>query len=663
MTTENDDLQDRIALLGPGQETEGMLNVNQADVTGQFPTLQYWFGSSVNQAAYGSQVNNLTLGGGFSNINFSLPEAIPSNNTKNRIIQTGTGHSFEMDDTAGNERILIRHNSGNGIELRPDGSIVIAANDQTVSVTGDQRIVIEGNATIIYNGNVDMEVAGDYNLNVKGDYNVNVGENKAENVEGSSRTTIEGNTGQTVKGSKSTTVLKTSTATILGDNNIITKGVARFTAEGNMQISSGDIMHVSGKNKLYQSSDNMNIAATDMSIFSSTGVIGGPDVITHVKNMYATSATFTAGVTSPTFTGDLTGMADTAIASDTAVHATYGGGVGSPAGWSNTNTATDATTRTAPSATNVSDYLTKTTVGAVDVKVDIDNHFLKLINKSDATGGLSTKDLSVAEVRSKTRDDANLSNDTFVGNAVASGVLDPSYTNTTPNKIGRVSGKGTNALRGSTPIANGGYGAGLNKFQAPQDNTSTVFTPELIVSGSVTAKTLLARSVPLATFTTGKLNEVLEADRLQIARNLQPQAELLRRSRNRSDVQFANHRMVVVEGLYTKGPSETITPLSINWYKSKGRAVVYELHDELGAIDIEKTFDLAEMLKNISVFEKIILDFDTFDPAGSINAQLIIIMPNLNDQYVVDDGSFFRNVETRFNGKAISNSDLIEVLA
>ena len=650
MTTENDDLEDRIALLGPGQETEGMLNINQADVT-----LPYWYGSSVNQAASGIQVNNLTLGGGFSNIDFSLPESIPSDNTKNRIIQTGTGHSLEMDDTAGNERILIRHNSGNGIELRSDGSIVIAAANQTVSVTGDQRIVIEGNATVIYNGNVDMEVAGDYNLKVKGDYNVNVGENKAE--------TIEGNAGQIVKGNKSTTVLETATATILGDNNNITKGIARQTAQGNMQISSGDTIHISGKNKLYQSSGNMNIAATDMSIFSSTGVIGGPDVITHVKNIYATSATFTAGVTSPTFTGDLTGMADTAIASDTAVHATYGGGIGVPAGWTNTNTATDTTTRTAPSSDNVSDYLTKTTVGAVDVKVDIDNHLKRLINKSDVTGGLSTKDLSVAEVRSRTRDDANLSNDTFVGNAVASGVLNPSYTNTTPNEVGRISGTGPNPVRGSTPIANGGFGAGLNRFQAPQDNTSTVFTPELIVSGSVTARTLLARSVPLATFTTGKLSEVLEADRLQIARNLQPQAELLRRLRNRSDVEFANHRLVVVEGLYTKGPDETITPNSINWYKSKGRAVVYELHNELGAIDIEKTFDLAVMLKNVSSFEKMILDFDTFDPAGGINGQLVIIMPNLNNQYTVDEGSFFRNVETRFNGNAISNSDLIEVLS
>lgn len=668
MTTTNDELQDRVALLGPGQKTEGMLNVNQADVTGQFPTLPYWFGSSINQAAYGTQINNLILGGGFSDIGFSLGEPVPSKNTKNRIVSTGSGHSFEMDDTPGNERILIKHNSGNGIELRSDGSIIIAAKDQTVSVTGDQRIIIEGNATVIYNGNVDMQVAGDYNLNVAGNYNVNVGENKAENVEGSSRTTVDGNVGSTVKGSNSKTVLGTSTTTILGDNNTITKGVARYTSEGNMQISSGDTTHISGKNKLFQSSTNMNIAATDISVFASTGVIGGPSVVGHVKTLYGTSATFVEGITAPTFTGDLTGRADEAIASDTAIHASYGGGVGSPAGWTNNNTETNTFTRTAPTADLLTDYLTKTTVGAVQVKVDIDDHFLKLINKSDATGGLSTKNLSITEVRSKTRDAANLANSTFIGNSVARGVLSPTYSNKTPPKVGRISGKGTEAIRGSTPIANGGFGAGLNKFKAPQDNTTSSFTPEFVIKDTalVTASTILTTGVSLATFTggsgdKGKLNKILTTDRPQIARNLQPHAELLRRSRNRSDKEFVNHRMVVVEGLYTAGPRETITPNSINWYKSKGRAVVYELHDQNGVIDIEKTFDLAVKLKNIIVFEKMILDYDTFDPVGGLNAQIIIVMPNLDEKYNVTDGSFYRNIETIYNGGAISNSDLVEV--
>lgn len=662
MTTTNDELNDRIALLGPGQEEEGKLNLNEADATGQFPTVQYWFSSSINQSAYGSITNQLSLGGGFHSLDFTLPEPIASLNTKNRIVSTATGHSFEMDDTPGNDRILIRHNSGNGIELRPDGSIIIAAKDQTVSVTGDSRIVIEGDATVVYNGNVDMEVAGDYNLNVRGDYNVSVGQNKAENIDGSSRTTVDGNNGLTVKGNQSKTVLKTSTSTVLGDNNNITKGVARHTSEGNMQLSSGDQMHVSGKNKLFQSADNINIAATDVSVIGSTGVIGGPSVIAHIKNIYATSGTYTDGVTAPTFHGDLDGTATTSTVTQSQNYAeNLTGSAGSI-----TNTATDTTTRVAPTAALVSDLLTKTTIGAVEVKVDIDDHFKKLINKSDVTGGISTRDLNVSEVRSKIRDEANLNNGVFIGNAVASGVLSPSYANSTPPGTGRISGKGTNPIRGTTPIANGGYGANIFKFQAPQDNLAATFTPELVLPTTITNATKLAKNVPIATFAGGKgdngnINKVLLVDRPQIARNLQPHAELLRRSRIRSNKDFENHRLVVVEGLYKTGPTETITPNSVNWYKSKGRAVVYELHDAAGNIDIEKTFDFAVQLKNITVFEKLILDYDTFDPNGSLNAQLVIIMPNLSEGYKVTEGDFFRNIETRYNGKVMSSSDLIEL--
>lgn len=658
MTTTNDELEDRIALLGPGQTEEGKVNINEADVTGQYPTVGYMFGSSIQQAAYGAQVSSLTYGGGFGNIDLGEPQPVPSMNTKNRIVTTASGHSLEMDDTPGNERILIKHNSGNGIELRPDGSMAVSAAGRVVSITGDQKIIIEGDTTVVYNGNMDVEVAGDYNLNVRGNYNVNVGEDKAENVDGASRTTIDGNAGLTVKGNDSKTVLKTSTSTILGDNNIITKGIMRNTSEGNMQLSSGDQMHVSGKNKLFQSSENMNIAATDISLIGSTGVIGGPSIITHVNNIYATSATFTEGVTAPTFHGDLDGTSAITRSQTYAETATSGGAA-------ITDTATNTTTRTAPTATLITDLLTKTTIGAVDVKVDIDNHFLKIINKSDATGGLSTKDLTVSEVRSKIRDQANLSNDIFVGNAVASGILDPSYADTTPPSVGRISGKGTEPLRGATPISNGTMNK--SKFKAPQDNTTASFIPDVILQQPITNTTKLATNISMATFSggrgdNGKISFDTET-RMQAARNLQPHAELLKRSRVRSNKDFENYRLVVVEGLYKAGPTETVTEQSINWYKTQGRAVVYELHDNTGAIDIEKTFDMAVALKNLVVFEKLILDYDSFDPNSGINAQIIIIMPNLDSDYNVTEGDFFRNVETRYNGKVMSDNDLIEIKA
>jgi hypothetical protein len=241
----------RVADLGPGQETIGVSNT-ASDPTGQVPSPAYHNKSTVNQASYGAQTNDLILGG-----NLSFEATGPSDYNKNRVIATASGHSIELDDTPGKRRILIRHRTGNGIEFRSDGSMVIAAGNQTISVTKDQQIVIEGNATIVYGGNVDMQVAGDFNLAVGGSYNVTVGENLNTSVEGSMRTTVDDNVGVTVKGSKSETILGTSTNTVLGDNNTITKGVMRNTSQGNMQLSSGDTTHISSKNKLFQSSTNM----------------------------------------------------------------------------------------------------------------------------------------------------------------------------------------------------------------------------------------------------------------------------------------------------------------------------------------------------------------------------------------------------------------------
>jgi hypothetical protein len=292
----------RLADLGPGQETVGV-TTSSGDPSGQVPTPAYHNKSTVNQAAYGAQSNDLTLGG-----NLSFDPSSPSEYNKNRIIATASGHSIELDDTPGKRRILIRHRTGNGIEFRSDGSMVVAAGNQTISVTKDQQIVIEGNATIVYGGNVDMQVAGDFNLSVGGSYNVTVGENLSTNVEGAMRTTVDNNVGLTVKGSKSETILGTSTNTVLGDNNTITKGVMRNTSQGNMQLSSGANTQISARDKFFQSAYNMNIAATDLSVFGAGGTIGGENIINYGK-----SATFSAGVTAPTFHGDLDGTAAQSI--------------------------------------------------------------------------------------------------------------------------------------------------------------------------------------------------------------------------------------------------------------------------------------------------------------------------------------------------------------
>jgi hypothetical protein len=664
MTTINDELEERIARLGPVIIEQGLELDLSADPTGLFPQIQTWFNSSLNRLSYGADVSSLNLGGGFNQTDVGVGAPIASMRTRNRAITTGSGHSLELDDTPGNERIILRHNTGNGIEVKSDGSMIIAAGKQIISVTEDQKIIIEGNATIVYGGNVDMQVAGDFNLSVAGDYNLSVGENRNENVEGAYRTTTEGNVGHIVKGSLSNTVLKTSTTTVLEDNNTVIKGKARYTSQGDMQIASGATTRLSAKTNMFQSAANMNVAASDLSVFGASGTFGGENIV-----MYGKGATFGEGVTAPTFHGDLDGTAGLAVQADITNSQNYGEALtGSTSGYSVTNTATPTTSQ--PNSSVLSNYLNNTPYGTVTVSVDIGDHFLRALNRSDATSGLSSRDLSTSEIRALLRTEGVRNDPTFIGNAVASGALSPSYSQTNPPNVVRVSGRSPEPYRGNNPAGRRAPGSDT-RFLVPDDLTENGFTPYI----PITSSTVITRTTPIAegvylsrylggTGQQGRLSQISIARRQQIARNLQPNAEIFRRIRSNRDADFSNHRLVVAEGLYQPTDAEQAFAgwaTSINKLRSEGRAAVYELHNSNGLIDAAKTFDLAVYLKTVTVFEKLILDYDTYDVDGSLNAQIIIVMPELSLTYEVSDGGFTKDVETRYNGSIMSSTDLLEI--
>lgn len=667
MTTVNDDLNDRINTLGPVVLEQGRDRSLTGDATGAYPKFPDWWGSSLPKTSYGAEVTSLTLGGGINGTDVSSGTPSPSMNTRNRAIKTASGHTFEMDDTPGNERIILSHNSGNGIELKSDGSMIIAAAGQTIQVSKDQKIIIEGNATIVYGGNVDMEVAGDFNLKVAGNYNLEVGENKSESVTGSWRTTTEANVGHIVKGNHSSTTLGTSTSTTLGDNNVVTKGASRITSEGDMRLSSGASSYISSKSKMFQSSNNMNIAAADLSVFGATGTIGGEGIIAYVKNVFGTSGTFTAGVTAPTFHGALNGNANTATQAGRAGTAGSLGASGSAG--TVVNTATDTTATAKPDAATLSQYLNQTSLGAVDVKVDIGDHMLRAINRSSATAGISTKDLKTTEVRAFMRSESVRNDPLFVQNAVSTGALSPTYSQNTPMPVSRVNSSNQEPFRGSTDLGSRGP-ARDTKFKAP-DIRSYNFVPDSKISNSdnITLGTQIIKGIPLSTFTGGKgaigrLSEIPVASRAQIARNLQPHAELVKRIRSNRDSAFKDNRLVVIEGVYKPRDIELSSSdwsTSVNRYKSEGRAIVYELHNAQGKSDLEKTYDLAVHLKTVGSFQKLILDYDTYNPDGSLNAQLIVITPALGESYTVTDGNWGKEVVTLYNNTSLSNSDLIEM--
>jgi len=79
MTTKEDNIVTRIQKLGEGQEdTLGVPQTGFSDASGQYPTQDYYFGTSTNKAAKGETTTQLFSGGGDKNVSIELPDQKPS---------------------------------------------------------------------------------------------------------------------------------------------------------------------------------------------------------------------------------------------------------------------------------------------------------------------------------------------------------------------------------------------------------------------------------------------------------------------------------------------------------------------------------------------------------------------------------------------------------
>ena len=179
----------------------------------------------------------------------------------------------------------------------------------------------------------------------------------------------------------------------------------------------------------------------------------------------------------------------------------------------------------------------------------------------------------------------------------------------------------------------------------------------------ITARVKLAPGITIAKFLGGYGDQVTlahietEEEKLNIAKHLYMQAQAMRTIDTHRG-EFADFRLIVAEGLYRQGPNEVLDVNSVNYKMTKGQAIVYELVDENGDINLEKTFDLAVFWKDNLKFEKLILDYDTYNPDGSLNAQVILVMPEISATW---DVNFVNKIETRFNNFVQSTNELIEI--
>lgn len=716
--------------LGLGKDTEQTLGFGWSDPSAEYPDPRYLWRSSLNKVATGDDTITLSMGGADPNIippdwlealgtpkvaeelsAFGGPGALvipgigmderPAANSeygRAQVQQTKSGHAMVMDDTPGNERILLKHNKGNGVELANDGSILLRSrNNFTISVDANGVMVFDGDLSISCK-NLRLDATGDMDITVGGDMNMNVAGDRKENVGGSYRTNITGNKGETVQGNESSTVIGSKTNTTLGGFTDVVKGAYRQTVGATYTASISGQAKISSESEVAMSAPNMNLAAADMSVFGATGTIGGEGIVMYNYNMY-TGHSVHAGDTVKTqtvnaservnassvhanrmnatsfhgyFVGDLQGTAQTS---------------GGSASFSSSGTASnggtvldDNTASVQPTAAILNEYLNQSNRGIAKVSVDEGDYIKNKIVRYAKMGGIARKKLSTAEARAKLKDPNNAANKDFVTALIADGSISSNYLKATPPSIGRTYSPGKTAVAPSSHIR-----AGLTTNSAKVIGGQRAHTGEYVPDPTynpqsidprkgpfaITAKTLVGNGIPISTFLHGKgsstnLGHIATFDeRQKLARHLLLQAEVIQLSR-RDNEKFADYRLIVAEGVYKPEPEEVLAEGSPKFLAQDGRAITYELYNKRGKTDKEITYEFAEYLaENLSVFDEIRLDFDNLDPnvrgefgGEELAAQITVIMPEVPSTFKVKPKF---GAKTVFNGQVQSETDLVEI--
>ena len=461
---------------------------------GSIPLPLYGF-ASIGFGAHNFPQNTQTV----SNSTEDTGIGVSYSNSRTNV--TKSGHTIQYNDTPAGERVLIKHRTGAAVDMLPNGSMAISANGNLVlTINKDQTITIAGSARFEVNGDMDFDVRGNFNVNAL-NYNLNVEGNKTENIGGASRTNVSGNVGTNIKGNQSVTTLGTTTHTTLGAVNQIAKGKLMMTSGSDIQIASGGSMKTSAVSGYDVAASNVNIAGNSTTVVGATGTMGGAGVVAYVKNIYGGSGTFTGGFQAPTFHGSLKGTAEKAITADVTNSQPYSeASQGAAQGFTITNTSVNTSATALPNGALMTDYLTLSPKGIVQVDIDGSGDLRNMLDRTVFTGGLSKDALTTKAIRGKMRDEANAANSEFVSGAIAEGKLSPTYANPSPSSVGRASNSSSDAW-----LPNQDLGKSDQVWIKPGPKPSKKpFHPDLTSkigpTTIITEKTILANGIPLSTF-------------------------------------------------------------------------------------------------------------------------------------------------------------------
>ena len=603
------------------------------------------------QALHGGETVELQGRNGFVYIENFGEEAEA---TKNYHQRTPAGHIIERNDTSENERILIKHAKGDAlINMCPGGEIVVKSKSRVDVINGDHEFSAY-NGKITYNGNLELEVKGDYIVNVSGEYKV-TSQDRTETVYGPFKSTVYGNKSDIIEGNVARQVTGVTTQTSLAGYNNIVKGPSRHVVQGNMSHNASGTMDITANDQIDIATQNLNQSAKSLSVFGSTGTIGGANIIFYAKNYYGTSATFTAGVTAPTFHGDLQGCATEAVSANVSA------GVGS-GGHSASNTTTDTTATAQPTPANVANYLTKYAIKRVEV--DPGDVILGYINLSTKQGGVTNKALNAKGTRMRMCDPAHRANSSFTSYNIAQGNLSSDHVKTTPPEVGRIRSAKELVVKGSTPIGNiqpEGSAIRLIRSIAPVRNALLPVSIQASISQGITSLTQLTKDIRIGKFLAAEAFQAtlpqITFDKQQLARNLGHFANIVQ-AFNENVEDFSGYELHVVEGVYVPYKDESYTengPLDL---ARQGRRIAVEVRDEDG-VDLEKTFEAATWLTANTAFGELTLDYDTYEGADKLNARIVLTIDSIPENFVQ---TFDKKVKTAYNNAVQVTNEIMEIL-
>ena len=432
-----------------------------SDPTGIFPKTEYERRSSVNEIARGAKRVNVELGGSVADVDFDLGEEPVSLYPNNQVKETASGHIVEYDDTPGAERVMIRHTSGSGVEMRADGTVIYGSTKNTLRVTAcDEKVIVDGDGELQYNGNLKMKVAGDFDLEVGGDYNVTVKGDMEQNVTRGFIQDVAGDVENQVIGNKKEMIGGALTSLVHGSRTNLTKGSFEEYVKSNHNYAVGNSLKMTAENEVTVSALSTNISASSLAVLGDSGTIGGNNIVSyghtaHIPRVNSTSVHATA-MYATTFHGDLTGKADNANQADFATTAGQSpvGPAGSPgSNVNNTTVAADSDTVVGGPTTDIlNDALAKSGVAITKVFIDEYNNMFNALNRLVHYGGVSKVNLNTRQARSKLRDPNNLNNETFISALLKDGTISPFSMRISPLSTGRIVSEEKSPRRGSDPI-------------------------------------------------------------------------------------------------------------------------------------------------------------------------------------------------------------------